>query len=171
VVVGDPLEPETVMGPVITAAARDRIIAVIERARASRSGRLVAGGDVPAGVSADGYYVAPTVFDDVDPSCELAQEEVFGPVLAVVPFSSEDEAVAIANGTGYGLGAYVHTRDLQRTHRLASRLVAGNVWVNSEIGPTPQMPFGGVKGSGFGRLGGRDGIREFTRSKNVWIGL
>ena len=144
---------------------------MIERARVSRSGRLVVGGDLPGDVSPDGYYVAPTLFDQVDPACELAQQEVFGPVLAVVPFSSEDEAVAIANGTEYGLGAYVHTRDLRRAHRLASRLVAGNVWVNSELGPVPQMPFGGVKGSGFGRLGGRDGIREFTRSKNVWIGL
>jgi acyl-CoA reductase-like NAD-dependent aldehyde dehydrogenase len=168
--VGDPLEPQTVMGPVITASARDRILAMIERARGA-GGRLVAGGDVPAGVAADGYYVAPTVFDQVDPECELAQQEVFGPVLAILPFGSEDEAVAIANGTEYGLGAYVHTRDLRRAHRLAARLVAGNVWVNSELGPTPQMPFGGVKGSGFGRLGGRDGIREFTRTKNVWIGL
>jgi acyl-CoA reductase-like NAD-dependent aldehyde dehydrogenase len=171
VVVGDPLDRRTVMGPVITGAAQERILGMIERARTQGAGRLVTGGDVPPGVAADGYYVAPTVFDRVDPLSELAQQEVFGPVLAVLPFASEEEAVAIANDTEYGLGAYVHTRDLRRAHRLASVLEAGNLWVGRMVGPTPQMPFGGVKGSGFGRLGGREGVREFTRAKNVWVGL
>ena len=108
---------------------------------------------------------------DVDPSSDLAQTEVYGPVLAISSFSTEDEAVAIANGTPYGLSAYVQTDDLKRAHRVAARLQAGAVYVNGRGGLPPAVPFGGYKESGYGRLGGREGIRAFLQVKNVWMGL
>jgi len=120
---------------------------------------------------ADGYFIQPTVFDNVDPASSLAQQEVFGPVLAVLPFDDEAEAVRIANDTDFGLAAYVQTNDLRRAHRVSADLIAGNVWVNGFVGIPGTAPFGGTKQSGYGRLGGIWGIREFTRPKNVWIGL
>jgi acyl-CoA reductase-like NAD-dependent aldehyde dehydrogenase len=169
--VGDPMDPGTAMGPVITAVAADRIIGVIRRAVDSRYGRLVAGGERLGGDLADGFFISPTIFADVDPASELAHREIFGPVQSIIPFDSEDEAVAIANGTSYGLAGYLHTADLRRAHRVAAGLEVGNVWVNGGFGIPPGAPFGGVKQSGHGRLGGRAGISEFTRPKNVWIAL
>jgi acyl-CoA reductase-like NAD-dependent aldehyde dehydrogenase len=120
---------------------------------------------------AAGYFVAPTIFGEVDAASELAQEEVFGPVLTFQPFRDEEEAVALANGTRYGLAAYVHTNDVRRAHRVAAALEVGNVWINGFFGVSPSMPFGGNKQSGHGRIGGRAGLREFTRPKNVWMAL
>ncbi|MCV7281771.1 aldehyde dehydrogenase [Mycolicibacterium flavescens] len=167
--VGDPLDPQTVMGPVVSATAADRIMGVVERARGES--RLVTGGTRLDGDYADGYFIAPTVFADVDNGSHLAQNEVFGPVLSIMRFSDTEDAVRLANDTPYGLAAYIWSSDLQRTHRVAAQLQAGNIWVNGFFGIPPSMPFGGVKQSGFGRIGGRDGIREFTRPKNVWIAL
>ena len=102
----------------------------------------------------------------------LARHEVFGPVLAVSPFDTEEEAIAIANGTEYGLGAYIHTSNLARAHHMAAQIDAGMVQVNgSGEGMTPCVPFGGMKQSGYGRLGGEEGLREFLRVKNVWVNL
>jgi aldehyde dehydrogenase (NAD+) len=140
--------------------------------RAKRSGaRLVTGGERLGGSMANGYYVAPTVFADVPHDAELSQHEVFGPVLAVTKFETEEEAIALANGTEFGLAGYVWTRDLKRAHRAAGQLVAGNIWVNGFTGIPTSIPFGGVGQSGVGRLGGIHGIREFLRPKNIWIGL
>ena len=169
--VGDPLNPGTAMGPVITAAAADRIVGTIREAVDSGSGRLVTGGERLGGELADGFFVSPTIFADVDPGSPLAQREIFGPVQSIIPFDTDDEAVAIANGTTYGLAGYVHTADLRRAHRVAAALEVGNVWVNGGFGIPAGAPFGGVKRSGHGRLGGRAGIAEFTRPKNVWIAL
>lgn len=169
--VGDPDDPSVVIGPVITDAACTRILGVIERARAEKAGRLVTGGDRLGGELEKGFYLAPTIFADVDNTSSLAQDEIFGPVLAMIPFDTEDEAVRMANDTSYGLAGYVQTRDLTRAHRVASRLEAGNVWINGFTGIPASAPFGGVKQSGHGRLGGLDGIREFSRPKNVWIGM
>jgi acyl-CoA reductase-like NAD-dependent aldehyde dehydrogenase len=167
--VGDPLNADTMMGPVVSESAAERILAMIERAR--QDCRLVTGGSRMSGEHADGYFIAPTVFADVDNSSYLAQNEVFGPVLSILRFTDAAEAVRLANDTPYGLAAYIWSSDLQRTHRLAAALTVGNIWVNGFFGMPPSMPFGGVKQSGFGRVGGRDGLREFTRPKNVWISL
>jgi aldehyde dehydrogenase (NAD+) len=166
--VGDPLDPTTFVGPLIDAAARDRVQATIEKAVAAGTGRLVQGGQR---IASDGYFVTPTVFADVDNRSELAQLEIFGPVLAISPFDTEEEAVALANGTEYGLSAYIQTRDVARINRLVPRLRAGTVYVNP--GPNPitcaATPFGGVGLSGFGREGGKAGLDEFVRVKGVGI--
>ncbi|WP_372349828.1 aldehyde dehydrogenase [Streptomyces sp. KL116D] len=169
--VGDPLEATTAIGPVINAGACERILGVIDRAATQREGTIVAGGKRMGGALADGYFIQPTVFGDVLPDSELSQKEVFGPVLAVSRFRTEEQAIDIANGTAFGLAAYVHTNDLGRAHRLASRLEAGNVSVNGFYGMTPNAPFGGYKASGFGRTGGRVGLTEFLQQKNVYINL
>jgi acyl-CoA reductase-like NAD-dependent aldehyde dehydrogenase len=169
VAVGDPLVERTVMGPVVSQAACDRIMRVIDTARERGHGRLVAGGQRLDGELADGYFIAPTVFSDVDNGSDLAQQEIFGPVLSFLRFDTEEEAVRLANDTRYGLAAYVHTNDLRRAHRVARALEVGNVWVNGFPGLSPSVPFGGVKQSGYGRIGGAAGVREFLRPKNVWV--
>jgi aldehyde dehydrogenase (NAD+) len=170
--VGDPLDDTTGMGPVISEAACARILGMIDRARTGGSGTLLLGGERLGGKLADGYFLPVTVFGDVDPASEIAQSEVFGPVLAITRFATEDEAVALANGTRYGLAAYVHTRDISRALRLASALTAGNIGINGAGAPAGYAaPFGGVKDSGYGREGGRDGIMEFLTTKNVAIAL
>jgi aldehyde dehydrogenase (NAD+) len=168
--VGDPLDPTVLMGPVVTQAACDRILGVIERAGQSNAGTLLAGGRRLDGDLANGYFIAPTVFGDVDHESDLAREEVFGPVLSVLRFASEDEVVEKVNDSRYGLAAYLHTRDVGRAHRLASRFEVGSVTVNAFPPGSPTAPFGGYKQSGFGREGGRAGIDEFLRSKNIFIG-
>ena len=171
VTVGDPLDPATLMGPVVNEAACDRVMGVIERARTSSGGRLVTGGHRLGGDLAGGYYIAPTVFADVDDGSDLARNEVFGPVLSVMRFTDEAEVVARANASHFGLGGYVFTRDLGRAHRLAEQLEVGAVTINAFPYLSPNAPFGGVKQSGFGREGGEDGLREFLRPKNVLVGL
>ncbi len=171
VVVGNPLDPRTTMGPVISRAACERILGVVRDAAARGDGTLALGGERCGGDLADGFYVEPTVFRDVDNASPLAQEEVFGPVLAIVPFDTEAEGIALANATRFGLGGYLHTRDLARAHRVASALVAGVVAVNGSPTSTPATPFGGSKDSGFGREGGRAGLEEFLRVKNVNIAV
>ncbi len=169
---GTPFDPETTMGPVISEAAVNRIVSVIERAKSERAGDVLTGGKRADGALAEGYFVEPTVFGKVDPSSHLAQEEVFGPVLAISTFKDDRDALAKANGTRYGLGAYLHTRDIQRAHSFASLLEAGVVYVNSgRANMSPNAPFGGVKQSGFGSEGGRAGIGEFIRPKTVFVAL
>jgi aldehyde dehydrogenase (NAD+) len=168
ITVGDPFDPATVSGPVINRAAFDRILAMIERAKADGA-RLVTGGSRYEGPLADGYFIEPTVFADVDPASELAQKEVFGPVLAITPFSTDDEAIAIANSTPYGLSAYLQTSDLRRAHRVADELVTGEVLVNGALNLGVHRPFGGVGLSGFGKEGGKAGLEEFLQFKSVAI--
>ncbi len=174
--VGDPLDPATVMGPVVSQGSCERILGVIDRAKSERAGRLAFGGErlgseALGGDLAGGYFLSPAVFTDVDPQSHLAREEVFGPVLAVMKFGSEGEAVRLANDSVYGLGAYLHTRDVKRAHRVAAELQAGTIGVNSPIPMAPAMPFGGYKQSGFGREGGRAGLEEFLQIKNVFVSL
>jgi aldehyde dehydrogenase (NAD+) len=167
---GNPFDPATTMGPVISGRACDRILEAIEEA--GQSSKLLVGGNRLTGELADGYFINPTVFVDVDPQSPLAQNEVFGPVLAVSRFSDEADAVHIANDSPYGLAAYVQTTDLSRAHRMASELDAGNISVNdgqSVAGPV--APFGGFKDSGYGKEGGLEGIMEYLRVKNISIGL
>jgi aldehyde dehydrogenase (NAD+) len=167
--IGDPLDPATVMGPVISQSAVDRIMVYIEDGK--KSSRLVTGGERLGGDLGDGYFIAPTVFADVDNASRIAQEEIFGPVLVVMPFETEQEAIAKANDTPYGLAAYVHTTDIARGHRVAEQLEAGYVSLNSFPSRAATAPFGGTKISGFGREGGRAGIEEYAYQKNVYIPL
>lgn len=169
--VGDPADRKTIFGPVVTEAAARRILGIIDDAKSQGAGRLVTGGTRLGGDLGEGYYVAPTIFAEVDNSSSLAQHEIFGPVLSIMPFDTEEEAIQMANDTIYGLAGYIQTCDLNRARRVAAGLQAGNIWVNGFTGIPTSAPFGGVKQSGYGRLGGIAGIREFTRPKNVWIAV
>ncbi|OBK63253.1 aldehyde dehydrogenase [Mycobacterium colombiense] len=165
--VGDPFELDTVSGPVVNEQALHRILDMIERAR--NSARLVAGGERLGGDLANGYFLQPTVFADVDPGCELAQKEVFGPVLSIIPFDTEEEAIQIANNTAYGLSGYIFTNDLRRAHRVAEELETGEVLINGAANLGVSRPFGGIGISGMGKEGGRQGLDEFLRIKGVGI--
>jgi aldehyde dehydrogenase (NAD+) len=164
---GDPFDPEATVGPVITAEAQARILSTIEKAR-DDGAALLTGGGVPAGL--DGFYVEPTVFGDVDPESQLGQVEVFGPVLSLMRFHSEEEAIKIANATEYGLASYVYTQDAGRIQRMVTQLEAGGVYIN---GASPvvgcELPFGGIGVSGYGREGGEEGLFEFLQTKAVAI--
>jgi aldehyde dehydrogenase (NAD+) len=168
---GDPFDPATNMGPVVSEAACARILALIETAADTKAGRLCCGGQRAGGDLADGFFVEPTVFADADPMSTLVQDEIFGPVLAVMPFDTEEEAVALANATRYGLAGYVWTNDLRRAHHVAAALEAGYVSVNGMAPLPPAAPFGGWKASGHGVEGGRAGIAEFLRPKNIFVSL
>jgi acyl-CoA reductase-like NAD-dependent aldehyde dehydrogenase len=122
-------------------------------------------------IDREGFYLEPTVFGGVDNTSALAQIETFGPVVSVMPFADDAEAVDIANNTVYGLNAFVHTRELTRAHRVARQLQAGSVWINQFSEMSPQGPYGGYKHSGFGRTGGLDGLYEFLQVKNIRIGM
>ncbi|MCV7290143.1 aldehyde dehydrogenase [Mycolicibacterium wolinskyi] len=169
--VGDPMDPATTFGPVISQAAADRILDTIETAVSNGTGQLLLGGNRIGGDLADGYYIEPTVFGGVDNASTLAQEETFGPVVSVMRFRDEQEAVQIANTTRYGLNAFVQTTDLGRAHRVARRLEAGSVWINQFSDISPQGPYGGYKQSGSGRTGGVEGLNEFRQVKNIRIAM
>jgi len=166
--VGNPWDPAVLAGPVVNEAALERILGMIERAQKDGA-RLVTGGSRIGGDLADGYFIEPTVFADVDPDSELAQNEVFGPVLAMTPFSDDEEAIRIANNTRYGLSGYVQTRNLSRGLRVAEELVTGEVLINGAANLRVQRPFGGIGISGMGKEGGKLGIEEFLRVKSVGI--
>ena len=169
--IGDPMDPETQMGPIATKAQLEKVAGFVERARAD-GGEIVAGG-APAKIAAHerGYFWQPTVVTGLSLDADLAQNEVFGPVLATFPFSSEDDVLAAANSTRYGLAAGLWTRDVSRAHRVARQLEAGTVWVNMYRAMAPQSPFGGYKESGIGRQNGIDAIREYVQTKSVWVEL
>jgi len=164
--VGDPLDPATVVGPVVSEEAMQRILDVCDRALADGATLLV-GGERLGGGLADGWFVAPTVFGDVDHDSHLARHEVFGPVQAVLRFSTEAEVLAKANDSPYGLAAYVHSADPDRLERMVAGLEAGVVVANGFGSLSPATPFGGVKQSGFGREGGRAGLDEMVQLKTV----
>jgi acyl-CoA reductase-like NAD-dependent aldehyde dehydrogenase len=169
--VGDPTDPSVRLGPVISSASLERILTIVDRA-VDEGGDLLTGGHrIAEGPLAEGFYVAPTVLGNVDNQSALAQDETFGPVVSLMRFTDVDEAVRIANDTQYGLNAFVHTRDLTRAHTVSRRLEAGSVWVNQFSQVSPQGPYGGFKQSGFGRTGGLEGFQEFTRVKNIRIGI
>jgi acyl-CoA reductase-like NAD-dependent aldehyde dehydrogenase len=160
---GDPMNDRTKLGPLASAAQRERVTGHIRRAQADGAQLLCGGSDRPTDTP-KGFFVQPTVLGQVDPKSAVAQEEVFGPVLCVIAYANEEEAIAIANGTPYGLAAAVWSGSEDRAQRVARRLQAGQVDVNG--GPfNPQAPFGGYKQSGNGREGGREGFEEFLETK------
>ena len=168
---GDPFRADVTFGPVVSAGALERIRSVIDDAVRVRAGVLLTGGQRIGGELESGYYLEPTVFGDVDNSTNLAQTETFGPVVSLIRFRDEDEAVRIANDTQYGLNAFVLTRDLRRAHTVARSLEAGSIWINTFSDISPQGPYGGYKQSGFGRTGGAEGLQEFLQVKNIRIAM
>ena len=170
--VGDPSDPATQVGPVVSKPHFDKVMGCIELARAE-GGRVLCGGEAvkPAGRCADGWFIAPTVIDGLGPHCRTNTEEIFGPVVTLQPFDTDEEALALANAAPYGLAASVWTGNLGRAHRLAGAIEAGVVWVNTWMNRDLRTPFGGVKQSGIGREGGQEAMRFFTEAKNVTIDL
>ena len=167
--IGDPLDPDTQVGPITTLPQRKKVLDYIGIGRDEGALQLL-GGKVPEDKRiADGWFVEPTIFGNVSQSMRIAQEEVFGPVLSIIPFEDEDEAVAIANDSVYGLAAGLWTQDIGRGIRLPDRLEAGIVWVNMYRATSYLSPFGGYKQSGFGRENGRTAIYEYLQEKSVWI--
>jgi betaine-aldehyde dehydrogenase len=167
---GNPLDPETEMGPLTSAQHRERVLAYVDVAR-EQGGEVLAGGKAPGGELARGCYVEPTVVRAASANDRIAQEEVFGPFVTVLTFKTDEEALAIANGTDYGLGSGLWTSNLQRAHRVARDLHAGMVWINSYKRVNPGSPFGGVGQSGYGREMGFDAMREYTQVKSVWVNV
>lgn len=169
--VGDPLDLATQIGPVVSASQMDRILGFIDGA-SGEGARLVTGGCRMSGTGYDsGFFVEPTIFSGVADEMTIAREEVFGPVLSAFTFDTEDEAIARANATNFGLASGVWTRDLGTAHRVARAVRAGSVWINCYQMLDPGVPFGGYKLSGFGRESGPHHIEDYLETKAVWISL
>ena len=166
--VGLPSDPSTEVGALVHPEHFDKVMSYIEIGK--EEGRLLAGGGRPEGFP-EGNFVAPTVFADVSPDARIFQEEIFGPVVAITPFDTDEEAVALANNTRYGLAAYVWTSDLKRAHNVAHDIEAGMVWLNSNNVRDLRTPFGGVKASGLGHEGGYRSIDFYTDQQAVHITL
>ena len=167
IVVGPPSDPRTEVGALVHPEHYARVMDYVDIG-VKEGARLAAGGARPAG-RAEGNYLAPTVFADVTPKMRIFQEEIFGPVVCVTPFDSEEEAVCLANDTRYGLAAYLWTSDLRRAHRVAAAVESGMTWVNSHNVRDLRTPFGGVKASGLGREGGQHSIDFYTESRIVHV--
>lgn len=168
---GDPLDPSTEMGAQISKTQMERILSYIESGKRDGAELLCGGERDTEGVKGKGYYVKPTIFAGVKPEMKIAQEEIFGPVLAAMSFHDEDEAAAIANSTVYGLVSAVWTRDVRLAHRMARRIKAGSVWINDYNCFDSGSPFGGTKQSGYGREMGAHALESYTQVKSVWVAL
>ena len=166
---GDPADPATEIGALVHREHYDRVMSYV-RLGAREGARLAAGGRRPPGLP-EGNYLAATVFADVTPSMRIFQEEIFGPVVCVTPFDTEEEAIRLANATRYGLAAYIWTSALNRAHRVAAAVESGMTWLNSHNVRDLRTPFGGVKNSGLGREGGQHSIDFYTESKIVHVAL
>ena len=169
--VGDPLDPTTDQGALASRGQFEKVLSYLQLAR-QEGGRIRCGGRVPTSLPQrcqNGYFVEPTIITDLSTKSRVNQEEIFGPVVTITPFSTEDEVVTYANGTDYGLSASVWTKDLGRAHRLAERITSGTVWVNCWLLRDLRVPFGGMKNSGVGCEGGEEALRFFTEPKNVCI--
>jgi aminomuconate-semialdehyde/2-hydroxymuconate-6-semialdehyde dehydrogenase len=163
--IGDPLDDTTDVGALISDAHLQKVMGYIDLAT-KEGGTIVAGGHR---VDRAGYFVEPTIITGLGTDCRVLQEEIFGPVVTITPFDSDDEAIAFANSTRYGLSATVWTRDLSRAHRVAANLDAGTIWINCWLLRDLRVPFGGMKESGVGREGGFESLNFFTEAKNVCV--
>jgi acyl-CoA reductase-like NAD-dependent aldehyde dehydrogenase len=167
---GDPMDPDTEMGPLTSALHRDRVMAYIDIA-IEQGGKILAGGKAPDDKKlANGFYVEPTVVE-AKPGDRVCQEEVFGPFVTVVRFSTDGEALAIANSTEYGLGSGLWTQNLSRAHKMADAIHAGMCWINCYKRVSPGSPFGGVGQSGYGREMGFEAIHDYTEARSVWVNV
>lgn len=165
---GDPMEAETEMGPVATRPQMERVLSYLQSA--VEEGATVAyGGERDKELG--GLFVKPTILTDARPDMKVVREEIFGPVLSVLPFGTEGEAIEMANDNRFGLAAAVWTENVHRAHRVAHQLEAGTVWINAYRVASFNTPFGGYKMSGLGRVNGMDAVREFTETKAVWVEL
>jgi acyl-CoA reductase-like NAD-dependent aldehyde dehydrogenase len=169
-VAGDPLHPKTRLGALVSKEQMETVLSYIEAGK-SEGAKLVCGGERADIGTGKGYFVKPTIFDDVDPEMRVSREEIFGPVLATIRFRDAEDAIAKGNATVYGLAAAVWTRDVSKAHRIARAIKAGTVWVNTYNLYDPALPFGGFKESGFGRDQGRDALEKYTQTKSVWVNL
>jgi acyl-CoA reductase-like NAD-dependent aldehyde dehydrogenase len=167
-VVGDPTDAATQVGPLVAHRQQERVRGYIDAGQ-HEGARLVLGGTAMPGGIDKGWYVRPTLFADADNTMRIAREEIFGPVLTVIPYSGEDEAVAIANDSDYGLAGSVFTEDADRGLSVAARIRTGTFGVNQGYTMDPFAPFGGVKGSGYGRELGREGIDGYTDTKSIAV--
>jgi betaine-aldehyde dehydrogenase len=169
--IGNPLDPQTQVGSLISENHMAKVLGYIARGKAEGAQVVVGGHRVTTGDLANGFFVAPTVFDECHDDMAIAREEIFGPVMTVLAFDDEDEVIARANGTEYGLSAGVFTNDLTRGHRMIARLQAGTCWLNHYNITPIEMPFGGMKMSGFGRENGRAAIEHYTQLKSVYVAM
>jgi betaine-aldehyde dehydrogenase len=168
---GDPLDESTQIGPLISAGQRDKVLDYIDIGKAEGA-RLVCGGSAPRLQGLEGgFFVEPTIFTEVTDDMRIAREEIFGPVMCVLDFDEEEEVLARANATPFGLAAGLFTRDLTRAHRVAARIEAGICWINAYNLTPVEIPFGGTKQSGFGRENGTAAIEHYTRLKSVYVGM
>jgi betaine-aldehyde dehydrogenase len=167
--IGDPLDEATQMGPLVNSAQRDKVLSYIEKGKAEGA-TLACGGGIPKLQGFDkGYFIEPTVFTDVTDTMAIAREEIFGPVMSVLEFSDEDEVIARANDTEFGLAAGVFTADIARGHRVIGQIKAGTCWINAYNLTPVEVPFGGYKQSGIGRENGVAALAHYSQIKTVYV--
>jgi aldehyde dehydrogenase (NAD+) len=170
-IIGDPFAESTFQGPQVTKAQYDRVMGYIKSGK-EEGATLIAGGEAFTSVgTGKGFFIKPTIFTHVKPSMKIYREEIFGPFVVITSFKTEEEALELANDTTYGLGSAVFTQDITRGHRVAKKIEAGTVWINSSNDSDYRVPFGGVKQSGIGRELGEAGFAAYSNTKSVHVNM
>jgi betaine-aldehyde dehydrogenase len=170
ILIGDPMDEATQLGPMVSFAQREKVMSYIEKGKAEGA-TLITGGGIPNNVSGEGYYIQPTVFSDVTDDMTIAREEIFGPVMCVLDFDHEDEVIARGNATEFGLSGGVFTTDIMRAHRVVDQLEAGTLWINTYNLCPVEIPFGGSKQSGFGRENSLAALEHYSELKTVYVSM